>query len=373
MKNKNAVRKLLSVVLVLALCIGLSVSAFADTPVRVGNDEAGNESILISNIVSTEQLHVRIEGFPANVTVVHATAPATVTIARDISVFDMWEGRFAGNGFPITQLHLPTNTDIMDYFAYFETNPSGMDITRTQLTLTTGELIPNPNAEFYYTVPASSTIALLEGVYRVSVEGSFGTPLLYIVVDGNNEPPAPTPTPQSTNPDLSSASTWARTGISNAIESGLVPQSLQNNFTNNTTRAEFAALAVSIYETITGTEITGRMQFNDTNDINVQKMGYLGVVTGVGSGNFAPNNTLTREQAAVMLARLAEIIGQPLPHSSPTFADNVRISSWAVDAVGQIQAAGIMGGTGNNNFSPRSNYTREQSIITMLRLFVMLS
>jgi len=173
--------------------------------------------------------------------------------------------------------------------------------------------------------------------------------------------------------DLATASTWARNDITQAINLGLVPQTLQTNYTNNATRAEFSALAVALYETITGREITGRMQFNDTNDINVQKMGYLGIVTGVGNGNFAPNNGITREQAAVMIARLANELGQPIPSSAPTFADNNGISSWAFDAVGQMQSTGIMGGVGNNNFAPSGDYTREQSIITMLRLFDLLS
>jgi len=144
---------------------------------------------------------------------------------------------------------------------------------------------------------------------------------------------------------------------------------LQNNYTANATRAEFAAFAVALYEAATGREIAGRVEFNDTDDINVQKMGYLEVVTGVGGGNFAPNDGLTREQAAVMIARLAYAIGQPLPQAAPTFADNAAISPWAVDAVGQMQTTGIMGGVGDNNFAPGGDYTREQSIITMLRLF----
>jgi len=171
---------------------------------------------------------------------------------------------------------------------------------------------------------------------------------------------------------LEQPSSWAIDQVSTAIAAGLVPQNLQSRYTQATTRAEFAALAVALYEIATGAEITGRMQFNDTNDINVQKMGYLGVVTGVGGGNFAPNSTLTREQAAVMLARLADIVGQPLTQQAATFADNAQISSWAVDSVGQIQAAGIMGGVGNNQFAPSGDYTREQSIVTILRLFELL-
>ena len=102
-------------------------------------------------------------------------------------------------------------------------------------------------------------------------------------------------------------------------------------------------------------------------------MGGLGVVTGVGGGNFAPDRTLTRQEAAVMLARLADVVGQPLPPSASTFADNASVASWAVDSVGQMQASGIMGGDGNDNFAPSGTYTREQSIISMLRLFELLS
>ena len=74
-----------------------------------------------------------------------------------------------------------------------------------------------------------------------------------------------------------------------------------------------------------------------------------------------------------MLSRLIAQIDQPLPIIVPTFADNAQIASWATQAVGQIQAAGIMGGVGNNQFNPTGNFTREQSIITMLRLFEELS
>ena len=177
------------------------------------------------------------------------------------------------------------------------------------------------------------------------------------------------PTTSTNAPNLSQASNWAHDGINQAFTQGLIPTELQSNYTQNTTRAEFAALAVALYETATGRTITERANFNDTTDINVQKMGGLGVVTGVGGGNFNPGGTITREQAAVLVARLAAAVGQPLPPSAPTFADNASLSSWAIDGVGQMQASGIMGGVGNNRFNPQGAYTREQSIITMLRLY----
>ncbi len=111
------------------------------------------------------------------------------------------------------------------------------------------------------------------------------------------------------------------------------------------------------------------MYFSDTEDLNVQKMASVGVVNGVGDGKFDPEAQLTREQAATILSRLAEAIGNPMPKNAPSFTDNHQISDWAYDQVGQVQFAGIMSGVGNNLFAPKDPYTREQSILTIVRLW----
>jgi peptide/nickel transport system substrate-binding protein/oligopeptide transport system substrate-binding protein len=164
-------------------------------------------------------------------------------------------------------------------------------------------------------------------------------------------------------------SSWAVEQVNAAIAEGLVPVSLQSLYTQSITRAEYCALAAALYEKYTGKEISARKTFDDTNDTNVEKMAGIGVVEGVGSNRFAPDNMLTREQAAVMLSRLAEATGKPLAKNASAFSDNNSISTWAVVQVGQVQAAGIMSGVGQNTFAPKSPYTREQSILTMIRLW----
>ena len=114
--------------------------------------------------------------------------------------------------------------------------------------------------------------------------------------------------------------------------------------------------------------VVGRSTFTDTTDSSVERAAYLGIVTGVGNDRFDPNSPITREQAAVMLSRLAGALGRNLAASNSTFADNAQASSWAVNAVGEVSAVGLMGGTGNNMFSPRADYTKEQSIVTIVRL-----
>ena len=161
---------------------------------------------------------------------------------------------------------------------------------------------------------------------------------------------------------------WAVEQVNVAIGKNLVPQNLQSRYTQAITRAEYCALAVALYENIKS-EIDGRITFSDTNDVNVQKAAAIGVVTGVGNNMFAPNDSLTREQAATMLSRLANALGKPLPKRAAAFADNNSIASWAMEAVGQVQAEGIMTGVGDSRFAPQGSYTREQSILTIARMF----
>ncbi|MCL2367812.1 MAG: D-alanyl-D-alanine carboxypeptidase family protein [Oscillospiraceae bacterium] len=163
-------------------------------------------------------------------------------------------------------------------------------------------------------------------------------------------------------------SDWAREQVTAAIEAGLVPEALQYDFTRSTTRIEFAALAVILYESQRG-EITGRQSFIDTEDENVQKAAYIGVVEGVGGDRFAPHDRLTREQAALMLTRLADVLDRPFPDEIATFTDMDTVSDWAREAIGRTQAADIMRGIGDGRFEPQGRYTREQSIVTVLRLY----
>ena len=134
------------------------------------------------------------------------------------------------------------------------------------------------------------------------------------------------------------------------------------------TRAEFAALAVAFYESKNG-EITGRVQFADTNNINAQKLAYLGVVNGVGNNMFAPDEILTRQQAAVILVRLSEAIGKTLPEGSADFADFDKISPWAKSAVGRVVSANIIPVAANNYFLHNGAFTENQSITAITKLF----
>ena len=65
----------------------------------------------------------------------------------------------------------------------------------------------------------------------------------------------------------------------------------------------------------------------------------------------------TREQAATILVRLADAMGQPLPEGTASFADNASIASWAVTAVDWARTCGFINGMSDGSFRPDGRAT----------------
>ena len=126
-----------------------------------------------------------------------------------------------------------------------------------------------------------------------------------------------------------------------------------------------------LYETATGktAPLPETNPFEDTDDEAVLKANALGIINGTSAATFDPYGNLTREQAATMLARLAEKLGHKLPTQELSFTDKGNINSWAVNAVGSISAAGIMNGVGDNCFDPQGVFTQEQAVLAVLRMY----
>ncbi len=181
-------------------------------------------------------------------------------------------------------------------------------------------------------------------------------------------------TPQSTSSDCSA---WARESIEKAIALELVPENLQSNYTQNITRAEFCRLAVQTYAAKTGYEVDTTLvsPFDDADDYYITTAYNLHIVSGMGDNKFAPDKEITRQEAAVMLFNLADLLNVENSFDGEgKFSDEEYISLWAHSPVYAITAiksgdTKVMAGTGNGKFSPWMNYTREQAISTMYRLY----
>lgn len=178
-------------------------------------------------------------------------------------------------------------------------------------------------------------------------------------------------------------SDWALAEIEKADQLGLIPEQLSRaNLTKEITRAEFAALSVKVYEKMNHLTVSSsglQNPFTDTADQDVLKAYALELTNGIGNNKFGPDNRLTREQGATMLARaykktvyknwsLTRDANYPLETGSSRFADDGQISDWAKNSVYFMSGSGILNGVGGNKFDPSSKMTREQAILVAARM-----
>lgn len=86
----------------------------------------------------------------------------------------------------------------------------------------------------------------------------------------------------------------------------------------------------------------------------------LGIVNGMGDGSFAPEASVTRQDAAVMIARICEKKGIVLSGRGEV-ADADKIAPYAVESVEKLVSAGIISGFEDGTFRPAEKLTRAQA------------
>lgn len=169
---------------------------------------------------------------------------------------------------------------------------------------------------------------------------------------------------------------WARENIEFVVSRGLFSGTSATTFSPN--KAMTRGMFVTALGRLAQADITSYNQSSFT-DVAAGSyyLGYVewasknGIVNGVGDNKFAPDQAISREQMAVIMANYARAIGFNLPkaHAENTFADNVSINSYAESAVKQIQMAGIISGKDSNKFDPQGIATRAE-VSAVLKRFV---
>lgn len=196
----------------------------------------------------------------------------------------------------------------------------------------------------------------------------------------------------------SRTSAWARESMTEANILGLIPDTLQGaDMTRPITRAEFTAVAVKLYESLTKESATGiATPFTDIdgnpNKGDIEKAFNLNISAGVSDTQFQPDVSINREQLATMLCRvvkkyrfrdwnLAVDSQYALDITGVVpFADDADISDFAKDSVYYMAKMGIIQGIDSTHFAPKNltsqqqaqgyaTATREQAIILALRIY----
>ena len=96
-----------------------------------------------------------------------------------------------------------------------------------------------------------------------------------------------------------------------------------------------------------------------------------GIVLGYSDGTFGPNNKITRQELATMIARYLTFAWANLEKdaSAPTsFTDSGAIAGWARDGFDRVRELGIVKGDQNGRANPGALATRAEAATMMARL-----
>lgn len=209
-------------------------------------------------------------------------------------------------------------------------------------------------------------------------------------------------------------SSWAEEGVARAISYNLIPDTLQSQWQQPVTRAEFTRLALQILSveygydsvpafvndyitwnpdregTIRGPAPDGSSwwaecsaapapftDLPDQADWGYVRAAYMmGLVNGTGEeGRFNPTGQITRQEAACLLVRTYYVMDywvdyrRRVPAPLYTYEDYDEMALWAGDCLSAVLGIGIMIGGSDTRFDPLGLYTREQAALTFLRMY----
>lgn len=99
--------------------------------------------------------------------------------------------------------------------------------------------------------------------------------------------------------------------------------------------------------------------------VSVTRLYRQNIVGGVGDGLFAPNQAITRAQAAAMLVRAFQL---PLSNKPSIFADVPNSHPFAREIMTAYEA-GFVGGYPNNRFAPQESMKRKHMAMIIQRAF----
>ena len=158
------------------------------------------------------------------------------------------------------------------------------------------------------------------------------------------------------------------TGVINGYEDGTYKPD------NRITRAEYTKLVVELYKKNSDVSANSSAE-SDFSDVDKNAWYYdcvsegaaLGLIQG-NDGRFNPDSQITRQDAALILYRLLDKMGNT-PKGMLAFDDRSDISKYARSEVAALAAEGIVSGMGNGRFMPLNNITRAETAQMLYNAF----
>ncbi|HHY71816.1 MAG TPA: cadherin-like domain-containing protein [Bacillus bacterium] len=160
---------------------------------------------------------------------------------------------------------------------------------------------------------------------------------------------------------------WAEKEIEGLVSKGIIKGFPDGTFmpNNNISRAEFASITVRAL----GLTCEQGKTFADTTSHwakdCISTAVANGIAAGLGADKFTPNDSITREQMAVIIARAAKLDVQ---EAGTAFKDDTEISAWAKSFIAAVAKHQLVGGFPDGTFNPKGKATRAEAVVMITRL-----
>ena len=156
---------------------------------------------------------------------------------------------------------------------------------------------------------------------------------------------------------------WAQVKIQSWIDKGLIKGYPDGTFKpdQDITRAEFMALVNRAFgytavAPITYTDVKAGSWYAP----EVAKAQAAGYITGYPDGTMKPENPITREEVATIVARIKNLTSDA--NAADKYTDASKIGSWSKGQVGAVTSAKIMQGYPDGSFMPQGLITRAEVV-----------
>lgn len=163
---------------------------------------------------------------------------------------------------------------------------------------------------------------------------------------------------------------WAEKAIDTFMKLQIIKGYGDGQFKPNgdITRAEFAMLISRAFDISGGADHSAAMSDISSHWAKgaIEKLASAGVIGGYGDGNFKPNQTISREEMAIILSRIVNLSGVNKDDSKGNFTDISIASPFATNAIKDVAEAGIINGKSNGAFDPHGNATRAEALTIVL-------
>ena len=166
---------------------------------------------------------------------------------------------------------------------------------------------------------------------------------------------------------------WAANAVDFAQHFSLVSGVSTGRFGPNQSMTR-AQLVTILYRAAGSPQMTVTTNFEDL-DVGAYYYGAVvwatvkGVVDGTSDTTFSPDKKVTREQIAAILYRYANSRGEDLTASGnlDAYTDKGQVSAYAVKPMLWAVDRGVISGTTANTLSPKSSATRAQVVVMLHR------